>query len=208
MTQVIAKGDIAQQQTTGPAAGTLVWKAAITVAADFPTLALVQTGWVYTISADVTDNDPTKTCTSISFVSGQEIVWNTNTWAVVGEDRLWAITTVSVLPLESRDIEAYTGKAVKTDTVSEKTAGAGVTIDGVKHIDNRIDVLGFNSLEKETADRTSHSISFRLHSISRRHVGNRRLGTICLHHQQRRRRSSFGLVLDVRHKITTKSVIP
>ena len=52
--------------------GVLVWKGGITVATDFPTLALVQTGWVYTILANVTDNNAGKTNTGQSFVTGDD----------------------------------------------------------------------------------------------------------------------------------------
>ena len=62
----------------------LVWKGGITVATDFPTLAAVQTGWVYTILANVTDNNAGKTNTGQSFVAGDEIVWNGTNWTNIG----------------------------------------------------------------------------------------------------------------------------
>ena len=62
----------------------LIWKGGITVATDFPTLALVKTGWVYTILANVTDNNATKTNTGQSFVVGDEIVWNGTNWTNIG----------------------------------------------------------------------------------------------------------------------------
>lgn len=62
----------------------LVWKGGITVATDFPTLALVQTGWVYTILANVTDNNAGKTNTGQSFVAGDAIVWNGTNWTNIG----------------------------------------------------------------------------------------------------------------------------
>lgn len=64
----------------------MVFKGAIALASDFPTSALVKNGWFYTITADVVDNDPTKTNTGTSFKSGDEIAWLTATsaWVVVG----------------------------------------------------------------------------------------------------------------------------
>jgi len=62
------------------------YKGGITVAADFPTLALVQNGWTYTILADVTDNNATKTNTGQSFLSSDEIAWNGTNWTTLGNN--------------------------------------------------------------------------------------------------------------------------
>ena len=67
--------------SSGAPSGTLVYKGDITVAADFPTLADVLPGWVYRIVADVTDNNPAKTNTGLSFTDGDEIFWVGSTWA-------------------------------------------------------------------------------------------------------------------------------
>jgi len=64
--------------------GSVVYKGAIAAAADFPTSAEVMPGWSYAISADVTDNDPTKTNTGQSFVAGDEIIWNGAQWTLLG----------------------------------------------------------------------------------------------------------------------------
>jgi hypothetical protein len=58
----------------------LLYKGNITLPANFPTLATVQTGWLYEILADVTDNDVTKTNTGQSFVAGDQIFWNGTNW--------------------------------------------------------------------------------------------------------------------------------
>ena len=47
---------------------------------NFPTLAAVINGWFYTIGADVTDNDATKTNTGQSFQTGDEIYWYEGSW--------------------------------------------------------------------------------------------------------------------------------
>jgi len=65
-------------------ANVLIFKGSIAVASDFPTLTAVKTGWFYIVSTDVTDNDPTKTNTGTSFLTGDEIVWTGSTWDVVG----------------------------------------------------------------------------------------------------------------------------
>src|SRR5271157_3386917 len=62
----------------------LIYQGAIAVASDFPTAAAVQTGWVYAITANVTDNNPAKTNTGLSFLAGDEIVWNGTTWDNIG----------------------------------------------------------------------------------------------------------------------------
>ena len=71
----------------GGVANPLVWIGDILVATDFPTLAEVQNGWFYTVSAvTVIDNDPTRTNTGQTFVAGDEIVWNAVGlgWTIVG----------------------------------------------------------------------------------------------------------------------------
>jgi len=51
----------------------LTFKGTINLAADFPTAAAVQAGWTYQIGTDVTDNNPAKTNTGLSFTAGDEI---------------------------------------------------------------------------------------------------------------------------------------
>jgi len=60
------------------------YKGAIAAAADFPTAALVEDGWTYLITADVVDNDATKTNTGDAFKEGDEIVWNGTDWTRIG----------------------------------------------------------------------------------------------------------------------------
>jgi len=55
----------------------------IAVAANFPTLATVKQGWLYQITATVFDNDPAKTNTGQSFVTGNQIVWNGTNWTIL-----------------------------------------------------------------------------------------------------------------------------
>jgi hypothetical protein len=64
--------------------GALVFKGSIDSSDDFPTSAEVETGWFYIITADVTDDDPTKTNTGQSFLEGDEIVWNGSDWTNIG----------------------------------------------------------------------------------------------------------------------------
>ena len=67
----------------------LQFKGNITVNSDFPTSALVQSGWYYTVGATVTDDDPTKTNTGQSFISGDEIAWNGSNWSLLGNGALY-----------------------------------------------------------------------------------------------------------------------
>lgn len=67
--------------------GGMDFRGGISVPADFPTLVEVQNGWFYTILADVTDNDATKTNTGQSFITGDEIVWDGSAWVVVGNQQ-------------------------------------------------------------------------------------------------------------------------
>ena len=62
----------------------LMFKGDINISADFPLLTDVKTGWFYTISTDVTDNDVSKTNTGTSFLAGDEIAWNGSDWTLLG----------------------------------------------------------------------------------------------------------------------------
>jgi hypothetical protein len=79
----------------------MLFKGAITLASDFPTLASVQTGWFYIVSANVTDNDVTKTNTGQVFLTGEEIVWNGTNWTIFGNintetDPIYSANTYAV----------------------------------------------------------------------------------------------------------------
>jgi len=77
--------DVAKlQETVATVTNPLLYKGAITLATDFPTAALVQTGWMYHINEDVVDDNSAKTNTGQAFVAGDEIAWNGRTWDVIG----------------------------------------------------------------------------------------------------------------------------
>jgi len=77
---------------------------AISVAADFPTPAAVQKGWTYVISANVTDNDPTKTNTGDSFLQYDEIAWDGSGWILIGNTETPAVTAalLSILTVDGQ----------------------------------------------------------------------------------------------------------
>ncbi|MFA4971259.1 MAG: hypothetical protein WC683_01515 [bacterium] len=56
--------------------GAFPYQGDIAAAADFPTPAAVVNGWTYFVTADVTDNDPTRTNTGQAFLAGAVISWN------------------------------------------------------------------------------------------------------------------------------------
>lgn len=99
----------------------------ITVAADFPTPITVQNGWFYIVWANVTDNDPTKTNTGLSFSAWDDIIWNGSTWVTV-----WSVTPTlqQVVAAWSSTTSAITtaglilssGAALKTSTSAGNTA--------------------------------------------------------------------------------------
>ena len=76
------------------------FKGAIALSSDFPTLAEVEPGWLYTCTADVTDNDPTKTNTGQSFDNGDEIVWDGSGWVIVGNE-----LAISAPPIAQKEVE-------------------------------------------------------------------------------------------------------
>lgn len=138
----------------------LVFKGAIAAPADFPLPASnplgVQNGWLYRVTANVTDSDGTKTNTGASFPAGSEIAWVTGTgWCELGDapeirgkvisvngNRTDAYTADGTLARPYKTIAAAVAVAAAFDTivVAPKTAGPyvenavlpdGVSIEGL-----------------------------------------------------------------------------
>lgn len=63
-----------------------LYQGQISVAGDFPTSGQVDVGYWYTIAADVTDNDATKTNTGQSFNQNDDIFWNGTNWTILGNE--------------------------------------------------------------------------------------------------------------------------
>lgn len=62
--------------------GGLNFRGTINLPADFPTTAGVENGDFYLIGTNVTDNDPSRTNTGLSFTVGNTILWNGTTWNI------------------------------------------------------------------------------------------------------------------------------
>jgi hypothetical protein len=63
----------------------LQYKGSIAVNTSFPLIASVAAGWMYHITADVTDNaGATYTNTNVAFLAGDEIVWDGSAWIKTG----------------------------------------------------------------------------------------------------------------------------
>jgi len=88
------------------------FKGSISVSSDFPTSSEVKSGWFYTILADVTDNDASKTNTGQSFTTGDEIAWNGSDWTVLGNENqyYWTRTGTTLSPKNSGDDLIINGK--------------------------------------------------------------------------------------------------
>jgi len=74
----------ANEAAIGTLTGPLLFKGSVAVPGDFPDPGDVQNGWTYTATADVTDNDPTKTNTGQEFQAGDELAWNGVDWTKLG----------------------------------------------------------------------------------------------------------------------------
>jgi hypothetical protein len=80
----------------------------VLVPADFPTIAEANNdiGRVYVAGANVTDNDPTKTNTGQSFLSGEEFIWDgVSAYFKLGADALWLDDGSTLSPVNPRAIK-------------------------------------------------------------------------------------------------------
>jgi hypothetical protein len=116
------------------------YKGSVTLAADFPTAAAVETGWFYTVAGNVTDNDATKTNTGLSFIAGDEIVWDGTTWVTLGRAKPGNIVHEQAVAatLTSQMMIAPAGGSITSLQAFAGTAAAAgesmtvdVTINGV-----------------------------------------------------------------------------
>lgn len=81
----------------------VLYKGAISLPADFPTLVNVKVGWTYHILVDVTDSDVTKTHTLQSFLGGDEILWNGSNWYAFGASELLQRIGTTLSPVNAGD---------------------------------------------------------------------------------------------------------
>jgi len=113
-----------------------IFKGSITIASNFPTSALVENGWLYTILADVTDNDGTKTNTGQSFLVGDEIAWNGSDWTVMGNENIWTKNGTAISPaVPSDDLDMGSGTGTFGQIIDNGlTANLGVYTNGSKQL--------------------------------------------------------------------------
>lgn len=108
----------------------MLFKGSISAASDFPTLALVQSGWTYRILADVTDNDASKTNTGQSFLVDAEIAWNGTNWTDLGYGQVKSVAgKTGIVTLVKGDVGL--GNVDNTSDVNKPVSTAQQTaLDG------------------------------------------------------------------------------
>lgn len=98
----------------------------IAVAADFPLLTSVQPGWTYKVTADVTDNDPTKTNTGQSFRAGDIISWTSAlTWIDITGIEVWIDDGTDVKTIKDpRNVDLQTAGLKDSNVVTAVKLGS------------------------------------------------------------------------------------
>ena len=97
----------------------IIFKGSISIPANFPTAAAVQTGWMYKITADVTDSDVTKTHTLQTFQARSEIAWNGTNWSILDvESEIQEVHAAGAFTLPAGSSQTF---------VDTATAGAGTS---------------------------------------------------------------------------------
>jgi len=121
----------------------LQFKGAIAVNTDFPLIADVETGWFYTVTADVTDDAGVLyTNTGQSFEAGDEIAWNGTDWTELGSTELWSRAGTVLSPknvgddiLATGNIEiAKTGPNFKLHNTASGQTEFSILVDSGKNV--------------------------------------------------------------------------
>lgn len=106
----------------------IVNKGDISVNTDFPLLTQVESGWLYNILADVTDNAGAPyTNTNLSFFIDDKIYWTGTTWTLAQTERIWLDNGVIITKYNSgNDIDLSNG-VIFLDTLKAKN-GNGIQL--------------------------------------------------------------------------------
>ena len=97
----------------------MLFKGGIALNSDFPTLAEVKNGWTYTILADVTDDDASKTNAGQSFLLNDEIAWNGTNWTILGNVTYWSDDGTDLTSnVDTRNINLQNGGLKDTNVVT------------------------------------------------------------------------------------------
>ena len=120
------------------------YKGSIAAAGDFPTAVLVEDGWAYLITADVIDNDGTKTNTGDAFKDGDEVVWNGTDWTRLGR---------KVTQLKAGDSQAVAATATTVQFMATRAgkitgvaAKSGATASGTEDMSVDVEINGTTCL--------------------------------------------------------------
>lgn len=130
--------------------GAFIFKGEINLPADFPTLTVVQDGWTYVISTNVTDNDATKTNTGQSFVKGEAISFihgTTNKWVDISGEQVFFDNGTEIKSFIARDLNLQ-NKNIKSCSkmiVSEDTKTAFQILDNQSKV-----VMNVSTLDGDT----------------------------------------------------------
>lgn len=109
----------------GGAAGALILKGDISLPADFPTIAAVNTDDVFRVTANVIDNDVTKTNTGISFLKGDFIRWTGSTWQIIADSSIFdlqqsiILSGYDIVPNGTTAVDIASGVAVIVDRTTD-----------------------------------------------------------------------------------------
>lgn len=99
--------------------GQVLFKGEIIQPSDFPTITEVQTGWEYIINnpLGVTDNDPTKTNTGLTFPDQVFIIWTGSTWTIEGGESVVSDNGTDIIPVNPRGYNVPSGQTFKINDI-------------------------------------------------------------------------------------------
>ena len=112
----------------------LIFKGSIAAAGDFPNEADVTVGWVYFVTADVTDNQVGKTNTGDSFLTGDEIAWNGTAWIPIQSAVIWTDNGSIITTANTSRMVTIPNTLIGNTTPIGSWAGDGVSSAGTANI--------------------------------------------------------------------------
>ena len=134
----------------------IIFKGVINNSSDFPLVSDVKVGWMYAVNSGVTDDDPTKTNTGLSFISGEEIFWDGSTWGRFGGQVDLSVYVTKVGTPVNEELGVWTGDGTIEGDSNLSWDGSSLVVNGNFNLTSSSNGLTIN----QTGGSTNNFVAF------------------------------------------------